>query len=476
MAIGRTFPESLQKALRSLEHGRLGPQLRPGGGRARRARRRRAGRRGRRSRTPDRPFQLEAALRRGSASTRSHEPTRVDPWFLDQIPAITEERARTWPSRRPRRMDRAATGGGPSGSGSPTPSSPSCGRVTEDRGRAPPGWRPACGRRSRPSTPAPPSSRPRRRTTTRPTRTRTRSRPGDRPKVVILGSGPNRIGQGIEFDYCCVHASFALRDAGFETSWSTATPRRCRPTTTPATASTSSRSPTRTCSTSSRPSGQPAPRGVIVALGGQTPLKLAGPPAPELVLGTGAGVDRPGRGPRALERAVRPARDPAAGRRHGATLDEARADRRARRLPGARAARRYVLGGRAMEIVYDDDDLRPGHGRAGRLRLARARRAACRPSARCSSTASSRTPPRSTSTPSATAPARSSSAGSWSTSRRPACTPATAPASSRRRPLGRDDRGASRSYTRASPRPSTSRASINVQYAVSRRHRQARCS
>ena len=42
-------------------------------------------------------------------------------------------------------------------------------------------------------------------------------RPSDRPRVVILGSGPNRIGQGIEFDYCCVHASFALRDAGFET-------------------------------------------------------------------------------------------------------------------------------------------------------------------------------------------------------------------------------------------------------------------
>ena len=42
-------------------------------------------------------------------------------------------------------------------------------------------------------------------------------RPSDRPRVVILGSGPNRIGQGIEFDYCCVHASMALRDAGFET-------------------------------------------------------------------------------------------------------------------------------------------------------------------------------------------------------------------------------------------------------------------
>ena len=58
---------------------------------------------------------------------------------------------------------------------------------------------------------------PHARTTTRPTRTTTRWRPGERPKIIILGSGPNRIGQGVEFDYCCVQASFALRDAGFET-------------------------------------------------------------------------------------------------------------------------------------------------------------------------------------------------------------------------------------------------------------------
>ena len=67
-------------------------------------------------------------------------------------------------------------------------------------------------------------------------------------KVIILGSGPNRIGQGIEFDYCCVHASFALRDAGYETIMV-----NCNPETvstdydTSAIASTSSRSPTRTC-------------------------------------------------------------------------------------------------------------------------------------------------------------------------------------------------------------------------------------
>ncbi len=72
--------------------------------------------------------------------------------------------------------------------------------------------------RSRRSTPAPPSSRPTRRTTTPPTRTRTkrrRSRPASK-RIMILGGGPNRIGQGIEFDYCCCHASFALRELGIE--------------------------------------------------------------------------------------------------------------------------------------------------------------------------------------------------------------------------------------------------------------------
>ena len=66
------------------------------------------------------------------------------------------------------------------------------------------------------STPARPSSKPSRRTTTRPTRTEMKST-DDKKKIMILGGGPNRIGQGIEFDYCCVHASFALREAGYET-------------------------------------------------------------------------------------------------------------------------------------------------------------------------------------------------------------------------------------------------------------------
>jgi carbamoyl-phosphate synthase large subunit len=62
----------------------------------------------------------------------------------------------------------------------------------------------------------------------------------DRRKVMILGSGPNRIGQGIEFDYCCCHAAFAFKEEGGRPSWSTATRRRCRRTTTPPTGCTSS--------------------------------------------------------------------------------------------------------------------------------------------------------------------------------------------------------------------------------------------
>ena len=217
MAIGRTFPESLQKALRSLEHGPPRAQLRPGRGRARRRSTTTsscARRRDRHAR-PAVPARGRAAPGH-HASSALHEAHRVDPWFLDQIAAHHR------------------------GAGAPRRASASTGMDRRDwrrakrlgfsdaqlaylwRRRPRPrcarrGWPPASRPRSRPSTPAAPSSRPRRRTTTRPTRTRTRSAPATGRKVVILGSGPNRIGQGIEFDYCCVHASFALRDAGFET-------------------------------------------------------------------------------------------------------------------------------------------------------------------------------------------------------------------------------------------------------------------
>ena len=113
-------------------------------------------------------------------------------------------------------------------------------------------------------------------------------RPSERARVVILGSGPNRIGQGIEFDYCCVHASMALRDAGYETVMV-----NCNPETVSTDYDTSDRlyfepltdeDVANVLDAERAAGGEVA--GVIVSLGGQTPLKLAGSLPPELVLGT----------------------------------------------------------------------------------------------------------------------------------------------------------------------------------------------
>jgi carbamoyl-phosphate synthase large subunit len=102
--------------------------------------------------------------------------------------------------------------------------------------------------------------------------------PSERPKVIILGSGPNRIGQGIEFDYCCVHASFALRDAGYETVMV-----NCNPETVSTDYDTSDRlyfepltreDVLNVIASETAASGGVAPK-VIVSLGGQTPLKLS---------------------------------------------------------------------------------------------------------------------------------------------------------------------------------------------------------
>ena len=113
-------------------------------------------------------------------------------------------------------------------------------------------------------------------------------RPSERARVVILGSGPNRIGQGIEFDYCCVHASMTLRDAGYETVMV-----NCNPETVSTDYDTSDRlyfepltdeDVANVLDAELAAGGSVA--GVIVSLGGQTPLKLAGSLPPELVLGT----------------------------------------------------------------------------------------------------------------------------------------------------------------------------------------------
>ncbi len=140
------------------------------------------------------------------------------------------------------------------------------------------------------------------------------SEPDDRPKVVILGSGPNRIGQGIEFDYCCVHAAFALREMGYETVMV-----NCNPETVSTDYDTSDRlyfEPL-TLEHVMAVLDREKPLGVIVQLGGQTPLKLARGLAARGVpiLGHSAGRHRPRRGPPPLRRPARRGGDPAARER-----------------------------------------------------------------------------------------------------------------------------------------------------------------
>ena len=183
--------------------------------------------------------------------------------------------------------------------------------------------------------------------------------PGDRPKVIILGSGPNRIGQGIEFDYACVHASFALADAGYETVMV-----NCNPETVSTDYDTSGRLYFEPLTLedvlevvhAEQASGPLA--GVIVQLGGQTPLGLAR--ALEA-----AGVPIVGTSPEAIHLAedrgafagVLAAAGLAAPR-YGMATSVEQAQQVAGEIGYPVLVRpSYVLGGRGMEIVYDDDTL-----------------------------------------------------------------------------------------------------------------------
>src|SRR5438067_853540 len=354
MAIGRTFPESLQKALRSLEHGRRGLNCDPAESifdemsddelvtSAAIA-------------TPDRPFQLEAALRCGISIERLYDATRVDPWFLDQISQIVDERAHLAAVtidelRRPdwRRAKRL---------GFSDAQLAWLWGVPEADVRA---ARQALGVRTTFKTVDTCAAEFEAET---PYHYSTYEdddevRPGTKPKVIILGSGPNRIGQGIEFDYCCVHAAFSLRDAGFETIMV-----NCNPETVSTDYDTSDRLYFEPITLEDvlniieveRASGDLF--GVVVSLGGQTPLKLAGLLPPELVLGTSpASIDLAEDRDRWNDLCARlEIPQPAGGT--AATVEQALQITERIGYP-ALVRPSYVLGGRAMEIVYDDDSLR----------------------------------------------------------------------------------------------------------------------
>jgi len=180
--------------------------------------------------------------------------------------------------------------------------------------------------------------------------------PTDRRKIMILGGGPNRIGQGIEFDYCCVHAVFALRDAGFETIMV-----NCNPETVSTDYDTSDRlyfEPL-TLEDVLAIVEREQPEGVIVQFGGQTPLKLAVPLER-------AGVKILGTSPDAIDRAEDRERFDdlletlGLERPAGAVARSAEAAEVVAERVGYPVLVRpsYVLGGRAMQIVQDVDELR----------------------------------------------------------------------------------------------------------------------
>jgi len=364
MAIGRTFPESLQKAMRSLEQGRAGLNCDPGEAafddvptaalleRAAVA-------------TPDRIFEVESLLRRGVPIETVADATGIDPWFLDQILLIVEEReelARLGAGRVAlESMDRRAwrrakrLGFGDAQLAHLWGLDESEVRAARIAAGVEVTYKTVdtCGAEFDAETPYHYGTY----------EDTTEVAPSSREKVVILGSGPNRIGQGIEFDYCCVHAAFALADAGYETVMV-----NCNPETVSTDYDTSDRLYFEPLSVEgvlnvidaerrSAEQGGGRLAGVIVSLGGQTPLKLAGAIPAELVLGTPPeSIDLAEDRDRWSELCSRLGIPQPAGAT-ATSLEEALATTARIGFP-ALVRPSYVLGGRAMEIVYDEDDLR----------------------------------------------------------------------------------------------------------------------
>ena len=346
MAIGRTFAESLQKGLRSLENGRLGLNGDPAEA-ALDALDDEALLAAAMVPTPARVAQLEVLLRRGVDPDVVHQATWVDPWFLDQILAISEERLHlesVGPDAMGRGDWRRAKQMGFSDAQLAHLWDRNVADVRSAREAA--GVRPTyktvdtCAAEFAAETPYHYSA----------WEDEDEVRPSDRPKVMILGSGPNRIGQGIEFDYCCVHASFALREAGFETIMV-----NCNPETVSTDYDTSDRlyfEPL-TPEDVTNVIDAEQPMGIIVSLGGQTPLKLAATLPPELIAGTSpASIDL------AEDREQWNAlcRDLGIPQPPGGTAVDADGALTIAAQVGYPVLVRpsYVLGGRAMEIIYDD--------------------------------------------------------------------------------------------------------------------------
>ncbi|MEG1609841.1 MAG: carbamoyl-phosphate synthase large subunit, partial [Bilophila sp.] len=355
MAIGRTFKEALQKGLRSLETGDTGlgghfreplpvrediiPRLRVPNSR--------------------RLFAVRQAMLAGFSQDELHDLTHIDPWFLDQIRELVD-------------MEREISDFALANS--MTPDNQEMVEVLRRAKEFGFSDRQLAGMWKKPEEDI---RALRKATGTMPTyylvdtcaaefeaytpylystyETGQEVVPTDAKKVIILGGGPNRIGQGIEFDYCCCHASFALKDAGVQAIMVNSNPE---------TVSTDYDTSDRlyfeplTFEDVMHIAEQERPDGVIVQFGGQTPLNLAVP----LLR---AGVPILGTSPDAIDRAEDRERfqallqklsllQPANGT--ATTLEAARGI--AARIGYPVMVRpSYVLGGRAMMVVYDDEDL-----------------------------------------------------------------------------------------------------------------------
>ncbi len=371
MAIGRTFKESFQKALRSLEIGVCGLESRffDLSGETRRALTDKEQQQLlEKLRTPnaDRLWYLADALRSGMSVDEIHDNTKIDRWFLHNIRQIVEKEEELRQCRgTARRALTEADGATPKEFATLLREAKQYGFSDKFLGilwkkneeeirqlRLSLGIRPVfkrvdtCAAEFVAYTPYLYSTYDE----------ECEAEPTDRKKIMILGGGPNRIGQGIEFDYCCVHGVFALAEDGYETIMVNCNPE---------TVSTD-------YDTSDRLYFEPLtyedvlsivevekPVGVIVQFGGQTPLKLA-------VALEKAGVPIIGTSPDAIDRAEDRERFQEMIHRldlkqpeNGTARSFEEAEKVAERIGYPVVVRpSYVLGGRAMEIVYEVDALR----------------------------------------------------------------------------------------------------------------------
>ncbi|HLT29692.1 MAG TPA: carbamoyl-phosphate synthase large subunit [Myxococcaceae bacterium] len=351
MAMGRTFQEALLKALRSLEGGRAGldPVEVEGSEEERRAIFLEALRTPR----PERLWMLAQALREGMTVEEVVEASAIDPWFVDHIAALVETERAFAAAGAVEKLSAKELRRVKSMGFSDRTLAQLLGQGEEHvrRVRRSLAVRPSykrvdtCAAEFEAYTPylygtydeedeAPPTHR---------------------EKVLILGSGPIRIGQGIEFDYCCVHAAFALREAGYETVM-----LNCNPETVSTDYDTSDRlyfEPL-TIEDVLEVSDREKPVGAIVQFGGQTPLQLS-------VALERAGLKILGTPPDAIDRAEDRERFSALIEKLGLRQPEngtARSTEEARAIAErigypVMVRPSYVLGGRAMEVVYDAEQL-----------------------------------------------------------------------------------------------------------------------